>query len=417
MPRRNGHVPAYRLHKPSGQARVIINREHIYLGPYGSPESREKYARFIAETSIQQDISGLPPVPQPASPEPTSNGFTVGELIVAFWQYAEGYYTKDGTPTKELQCFRDSLRPLRDLYATTPASEFGPKSLQAVRGHMIQQGLCRKLINQRIGRVKRVFKWAVAEELVAPSVFHGLQAVAGLRFGRTEARESEPVKPVDDTHVEAVLPFLTPHVVAMIRLQRLTGMRPSDVTKMRPCDIDRSGEIWIYEPFDHKNRWRGHRRIIAIGPKAQAILQPFLSRDPQAFLFSPKESEAWRRENRPAYSGRKRKTPVYPSELRAREKAKLARRGRQSKRPKGDRYDTASYGKAINHGFRRAEKANVKIPHWHPNQLRHTRGTEIRRQHGVEAAQVVLGHARADVTQVYAERNVQKAIEIARESG
>jgi hypothetical protein len=48
MPKRNGHVPAYRLHKPSGQARVIIDGKHVYLGEYGSPESREKYARLLA---------------------------------------------------------------------------------------------------------------------------------------------------------------------------------------------------------------------------------------------------------------------------------------------------------------------------------------------------------------------------------
>ncbi len=48
MPKRNGHVPAYRLHKPSGQARVIIDGKHVYLGGYGSPESREKYARLLA---------------------------------------------------------------------------------------------------------------------------------------------------------------------------------------------------------------------------------------------------------------------------------------------------------------------------------------------------------------------------------
>ena len=52
MPRRNGHVPTYRLHKPSGQARVIINGEHIYLGQVRLPESREKYARLIAELAI-----------------------------------------------------------------------------------------------------------------------------------------------------------------------------------------------------------------------------------------------------------------------------------------------------------------------------------------------------------------------------
>ena len=80
----------------------------------------------------------------------------------------------------------------------------------------------------------------------------------------------------------------------MIQVQRLTGMRPDDVVSMRPCDIDQSGDVWIYERRDHKNRWRGHRRLIPIGPKAQAVLKPFMDRDPEAFLFSPKESEAWR---------------------------------------------------------------------------------------------------------------------------
>jgi hypothetical protein len=49
MPRRNGHIPAYRPRKPSGQARVIINHGRIYLGKFGSVQSRAKYARLIAE--------------------------------------------------------------------------------------------------------------------------------------------------------------------------------------------------------------------------------------------------------------------------------------------------------------------------------------------------------------------------------
>ena len=56
MPSQSAHVPpAYRLHKSSGRARVIVAGRQIYLGPYGSPESREKYARLIAE------IAGAPP--------------------------------------------------------------------------------------------------------------------------------------------------------------------------------------------------------------------------------------------------------------------------------------------------------------------------------------------------------------------
>jgi hypothetical protein len=43
------------------------------------------------------------------------------------------------------------------------------------------------------------------------------------------------------------------------------------------------------------------------------------------------------------------------------------------------------------------------------NQPRHSHGTKLRKEHGLEAAQVMLGHSRADVTQVYAERGQQLA--------
>jgi integrase len=123
------------------------------------------------------------------------------------------------------------------------------------------------VVNHRVSRIKRAINWAVAEELIPPFVHHGLQAVTGLGYGRTGARETQPVRPVPDEHVDAVFPFLPPQIAAMIQLQRLTGMRPGEVVKLRACDIDRSGEIWIYERRDHKNRWRGHRRMIPIGPR------------------------------------------------------------------------------------------------------------------------------------------------------
>ena len=403
-------IPKYRLHKGSGQALVQINGHRIYLGTHGSEESKEKYQRLVSEwLSHGRRVShtGQPPAAIP-----------IKELILAYWHFAEGYYSKEGKPTKELICMREAIRPLRRLYGHTKASEFGPKALKAVRQHMIDEGLSRGVVNRRIGRIKRAFKWAVAEELVPPSVFHGLQAVAGLSFGRTSARETDPVRPVPDLYVAVLLPFVTPHVATMIKLQRLSGMRAGELVVMRPCDIDTGGEIWVYEPFDHKNRWRGHRKQIPLGPEAQRLLQPFLDREPQDFLFCPREAEAWRLEHRPPYHGRKRKTPVYPSELRRREKVKAARRHhRKPKRPKKDRYDTNSYRHAINYGFKNAKKAGFVIPHWHPHQLRHNRGTEIRRKYGIEAAQVALGHARADITEVYAEKNLEQAERIAREMG
>lgn len=73
--------------------------------------------------------------------------------------------------------------------------------------------------------------------------------------------------------------------------------------------------------------------MISIGPKAQAVLKPFLDRDPEAILFSPRESEAWRLEKRPVYYYKKeRKTKVHPCELRARAAKKEARKRRKPER-------------------------------------------------------------------------------------
>ena len=53
------------------------------------------------------------------------------------------------------------------------------------------------------------------------------------------------------------------------------------------------------------------------------------------------------------------------------------------------------------------------VPHWHPHQLRHSHATEVRRQFGLEAAQVALGHAQAAVTEIYAERDLALAVRVA----
>jgi integrase len=266
------------------------------------------------------------------------------------------------------------------------------------------------MINQRVNRIRRMFKWAVAEELVAPSVLHGLQALPGLRYGRTQARETEPIKPVADEHIDATLPFLTSVVAAMVRLQRLTGMRPCEVVLMRLADVDRSGEVWVYEPLDHKNRWRGHQRLIPLGPKAQEILMPYLDRPAEAFLFSPQESE----QQRNAERRRNRKSPMTPSQAARRPKTK-------PKRPKRERFDTDSYRGALDYGVKAANKQRTedepKIPSWCPLQIRHTRATEVRRRYGLDGAQSALGHKNADITQVYAEKNLELAVRIAKETG
>ncbi len=407
-------TPKYRLHKGSGQALVQIDTRRIYLGKYGSPQSEENYRRIVAEWLAARRPSTSDRTPALSA---LPSELTINELLLLYWRFATAYYVRDTKPTKELACMKDALRPLRQLYGGSRVNDFSPLLLKSIQQHLVSENLSRGVVNHRINRIKRMFKWAVSEELAPFAVYETLRTVPGLRFGRTAARETAPVRPVDDQHVDAVLPYVSPQVAAMIRLQRATGMRSGEVVLTRACDIDMSNEVWLYEPHDHKNRWRGQRRMVPLGPIAQDIIRCFLTVEPTAYLFSPRDADRWRRARRPIHFKKQRKTPTYPSELRARERAKLQRKQRRAKRPKRERYDTDSYRRAIEYGIRKALQDEKAVEHWHPHQLRHRYATEVRKRYGIEAAQVALGHQRADVTQLYAEKNFDLAKQVAREMG
>ncbi|HEV3003572.1 MAG TPA: site-specific integrase, partial [Pirellulales bacterium] len=196
MPKSNS-VPGYKLHKPTGQARVIIAGRHIYLGKYGTPESKEKYARLLAEHAANP--TALPPTTTAPAAEVA---FTVKELAAAYWTFAEGYYVKDGKPSGHLHVVKQSLRAAVTLYGLLPAGQFGPLRLKAVQHDLIEKGLSRVYINDVCATIRRMFKWAVAQEMLPPGVYQALAALPGLKAGRTAARETAPVAPVEDNIVD-----------------------------------------------------------------------------------------------------------------------------------------------------------------------------------------------------------------------
>ncbi|HQX48935.1 MAG TPA: hypothetical protein PLR25_03455, partial [Planctomycetaceae bacterium] len=206
-------VPSYCHHKASGRAVVRINGRDHYLGQYGSDQSHSEYARLIAEWRVARQSATSESKATCFTADPSS---TVSEVLLKYRDFAREYYAKDGKPGKEYVEMRLALKPLRELYGHTLAREFGPLKLQAVRQKMIDSDLSRGVVNNRMNRVKRFFKWAVSEELIPSFVYEGLRTVAGLKKGRTSARETDPVQPVADEHVEAVLPHVSPQVAAMI---------------------------------------------------------------------------------------------------------------------------------------------------------------------------------------------------------
>jgi integrase len=392
MPRLTKTLPKYRKHKASGQAVVTLAGRDIYLGPHGTKASKVEYDRAVAEWLA----AGRP------SYTIVDGGMrTLVEVIAAYLPYMQRRYMKNGIPTSEQERVRASLKPVTKLYGRKPAVEFGPLALKAVRIGMVEAGLARGTINQNINRIKRLFKWAASEELIPVTAYQALVTVTGLRKGESTAKETAPIQPVPDADVEATLPHLPPTIADMVRLQRLTGMRPGEIVRLRPCDVDRTGDVWHYQPMNHKTEHHERERVICIGPKAQQVISKYLLRAADTYCFSPGESEVSRNRSRREV----RDSPMTPSQA-----ARVPTRNRR--RGPGASYAIGSYRTAI----QRACRKN-KVSVWSPNQLRHAAATEIRRLHGLEAAQVILGHAAADVTQVYAERDSRLADSVARRMG
>lgn len=387
--------PKYRRQKKeSGDlAFVELNGARHYLGCYDTPESKQKYHRLLAEWSAAgQQL----PV--------ATDVITILELAARFLVHAKSYYVKpDGTQSHEYANFKPVLKLLNEMYGDKRVNEFGPLALKAVRERMIRDGRARTYINKQCIRTRLIFRWGVAEEIIEAATYQALLAVPGLKRGRTLAKESDPVRPAPAAHIEAVEPFVSRQLWAMIQLQILTGARPGELVIMRPVDIDTSGKTWFYRPITHKTAYRDRPRTVYMGPKAQGIVRPFLvDRALVDFLFSPQDAEAERR----AKMHVARKTPMSCGNVPG------SNRTEEPELKPGARYTVNSYRRAI-------ERACISagVPVWSPGQLRHNAATNVRKEFGLEAAQLLLGHAKADVTQLYAEVNELKAIEVAAKIG
>lgn len=145
----------------------------------------------------------------------------------------------------------------------------------------------------------------------------------------------------------------------------------------------------------NKTSYRGRERVIYFGPNAQDVLKGFIVRPVDAYLFSPKEAV----QNRHASASTHRRPDQKPNP-------------KKTERTVGECYTTDSYRHSIERAY---TKAN--IPKWTPHRLRHNAATRIRKEFGLEAAQILLGHAQADVTQIYAEVDHAKVIAVAEEIG
>lgn len=390
----NIRVPSLRLHKASGSAVVTVRGRDIYCGKWGTPEAEAHYRRVIADLIASgPEVVRHHGLPRPdgkrrAFIPPTARAISVSELLLAYVEFAEGYYRP---PSRETEIIKVSCKAVRELFGDTPAAEFGPRQLKAVRQQWIEQGRARKYINAKIGRIVRIWQWGGEEELVPAATWHALKCLRGLRFGRSEAKETEPIESVPEADFWTVVPGLSAPVRAILELLWWTGARSGEICALRTCDIVRDSEPWQYCPERHKNAHRGHKRVIFFGPKSREILKEFLDdENPEKFLFSPADTVRVQREAaKVPHRSDIRRARAAANKRRLEAKQRLEETGKsrpKSSRRPGDRYNRHSLANAVRRFCDRTGKA-----YFNPHRLRHTTRTRLEQLVGEAAAAAVQG--------------------------
>ena len=314
-------------------------------------------------------------------------GVTVAELC-ALWDAhcKECYRGANGLPTSTARNSILDVRLFRQMFGAAAVAELTHADMLRLRDALVRSGVSRTTVNARLWRVKFMLAWALDEALIPAAVRAELAQVKGVKRGRTTAPERRPVRPVDDATITATVAKMMPNTADMVRVHRLTGMRPCELCALRWSHIDTTRTPWVYRVPDenNKNHWRGELglpRVVLIGPKARAILERY--RNGGDVPFSPVRAMA-------EYAAARRAARVTPLYRKQKDAPHVPR-------VLGERWTSDTYGQTI-----RAACVRAGVTSWGPNRLRHTFGTEVRRAFGLEATRAVLGHTGGEcITDVY----------------
>jgi integrase len=397
MPKLKNRPPKY---QKSGKYAVVYHSgKRIFLGLYGSPESHVAYSRLVAE--LQASPAGF-------VPEGGDKQITISELTADFLDHAKA--NVNSTDYTHYQTV--ILDFLHKLYGDNfPVDDFKPKSLKLVREEMIKsRRFCRNTINKYTRFVATVFGWGVENELVQETTWRALKIVRSLPKGHVGTFDHDERESVPDDVVIRTLPFMPPTLRAMVQLQRILGMRPSEIIRMRVGDIDRTrgNGLWYYIPGRYKTARYVGKIIFPMGKPEQDLIAPYLvGKTSESAVFSPRTAQEERNTDRKA----KRKTKISPSQT-VRDEERAAKPSRY-----GEFYTSFSYRQAIEYAIAKGNKIlpdSEKIPHWYPYQLRHSASSATELMHSDEDAQALLGHRTVNMTKRYTHTQLKRRETLAR---
>lgn len=346
------------------------------------------------------------------------------------------------------------------------ADDINGQHLEQLRNTELKQtNNTRKTINEKLKAIAYAFDAGRLKKLCTSETDAIVTAwVERNKFKSNDihVRGATKVNSVPESTVRDTITLANPTIATMMTVHMFTGMRSTNLCMMRWQDIDQSmyesDGVWLYVPVDHKMSRMGFDLPIYLGPEAiTAILDYEKVRPDQGheYLFNPRATRSWRYFSEqktlvPTPSGdalrilkalkrgpvsttkMKRIKKHYTSELQ-----KLRRLGydihreghhksynvsqftlvgvkeptrrvgtwsdfyrKSSKTDLNPCFSEDTYRLAV----QRVQKKNG-IPKWFPHQLRHLHTTKIRHAEGVEAAQAVIGHFTAEMTENYSDKH------------
>lgn len=372
-------TPKYCRHKATGQGYARVAGKCVYLGPWNTEDSKERYRRLLIEL-----LEGGGKRPQrPASPA------TVREAVDGYLAAMRAEWGEGEKGDRHLVRLRHALDVVTGLFGSTPLAGFGVGQLETVRGEMVRRDWSRKHVNEQVNVVRRCWRWLTLRGHTPPGVTERMAALEHLRAGRCQAREAERREPPSAEVLARVLARLSrtnPLVAALVRVQLLSGARTGELLSLTPGQLDRSGEVWVYRPRQHKNLHRGKGRAVPLPPEAVGHLLPLLEGLADGdVVFSPRRAVLLRP-----------RTTAHPPGWRSRP-------GGPGPRPPAERYTSYTYAQCVG----RACRAEGVEP-FRPYALRHLAITRWAETLGVEEARLLAGHSTARMTSHYVHTDAAK---------
>lgn len=335
---------------------------------------RSSHPREVAEAAMWRIIEAEAKKKKFERTRP-KDAITVHQLCDKYAEYSKEYYRRpDGTPTSTAAANAIHVRLFRELFGDRYIAELEHHDMLTLRDALIDSGISRTTVNERMATVKRMITWALDEDLIYAQTKAELTQVSTLKRNRSRARETDPVTAVVQEYVDAVIAAVPECLGHMIRVNELTGMRPEEICSMRWADIERRDDVWIYRPQHWKTEHLGQPRAVVIGPRAINLIVQHEGESDYVFSAAVANMQYLKKIRE------LRKSKVQPSQV--------DRSIDNPLRIKGDHYTVDSYRRAVTR-----KCASLGIPEWTPNQLRHNCATNIRRAFGIDAAGAVLGHS------------------------